>query len=143
MTPALMRTPLLAALVLAACDSSGAAHGALGVDGDLAAGDWPHYAGDAGAMGYSPLADINRDNVSELNVAWVWETGEEPLPGPRLPIPGESVRPGSFEVTPIVLNDTMYVSTPYNRVVALDAATGRELWTFDPGVPSWTRTTRS
>lgn len=105
--------------------------------GDLAAGDWPHYAGDAGAMGYSPLRDIDRDNVSELELAWTWDTGEEPLSGPRLPVPGASVRPGAFQVTPLVVSDTMYLSTPYNRVVALDPSTGRELWVYDPGTVEW------
>ena len=105
--------------------------------GDLSAGDWPSYAGDAGAMGYSPLTDIDRNNVAELELAWTWETGEEPLTGPRLPIPGESVRPGAFEVTPVVVRDTMYLSTPYNRVVALRASTGRELWAYEPGTAAW------
>ncbi len=129
--------------VLAGCaELREAATGAGGVTGDLAAsdlaaGDWPHYAGDAGAMGYSPLNDIDRDNVAGLELAWTWDTGEEPLPGPRLPVPGERVRPGSFEVTPLVLNDTMYLSTPYNRVVALDPSTGREIWVHDPETTAW------
>jgi quinoprotein glucose dehydrogenase len=49
------------------------------------------------------------------------------------------VRAGSFEVTPVVLGDTMYLSTPYNRVVALDPATGTELWSFDPRTVEWGR----
>jgi quinoprotein glucose dehydrogenase len=108
-----------------------------GVAGDLAAGDWPSYGGDAGAMGYSPLEQIDRDNVASLELVWTWDTGEEPISGPRLPVPGASVRPGAFEVTPLVLNDTMYLSTPYNRVVALDPATGRELWSYDPKTVEW------
>ena len=104
---------------------------------ELAEGDWPHYAGDAGAMGYSPLQEINRNNVASLELAWTWDTGEEPLSGPRLPVPGEDVTPGAFEVTPIVVNDTMYLSTPYNRVVALDPSTGQEIWTYDPETIEW------
>ncbi len=103
----------------------------------LAAGDWPSYGGDAGAMGYSPLAEIDRDNVASLELAWSWDTGEEPISGPRLPVPGASVRPGAFEVTPIVVDGTMYLSTPYNRVVALDPATGRERWVHDPQTVEW------
>ena len=133
-----MVVSFLTALTISACGGVGGGDSAtVGHAGDLDAGDWPYYAGDAGAMGYSPLPDIDRDNVSGLGVAWTWETGEEPLSGPRLPVPGESVRPGSFEVTPIVINDTMYVSTPYNRVVALDATNGRELWTYDPKTIEW------
>ncbi len=103
----------------------------------MAEGDWPAYGGDAGAMRYSPLTEINRTNVAELAPAWTWETGEEPLPGPRLPVPGERVRPGNFQNTPVVINDTMYVSTPYNRVVALDAPTGRVIWSYDPKTTDW------
>ncbi len=128
----------LSVIALAGCaELRGTATGDGGAAGDLADGDWPHYAGDAGATGYSPLHDIDRDNVSSLELAWTWDTGEEPLPGPRLPVPGESVRPGSFEVTPLVLNDTMYLSTPYNRVVALDPSTGREIWVYDPETTDW------
>lgn len=100
-------------------------------------GDWPVYGGDDGAMQYAAIDQISRDNVGQLEVAWEWETGEKPLSGPRLPVPGRGVRPGSFENTPLVINDTMIVTTSYNRVVALDAATGEELWTFDPETTLW------
>ena len=129
---------VLTSITLLACgearDGSG---GSAALAGDLDAGDWPHYAGDAGAMGYSPLTDIDRGNVSGLEVAWTWNTDEEPLAGPRLPVPGASVRPGAFEVTPVVVNDTMYLSTPYNRVVALDASSGQEIWAYDPETIEW------
>jgi quinoprotein glucose dehydrogenase len=72
-------------------------------------------------------------------VAWTWETGEKAIPGPRQPIPGQDVRPGSFEATPLVINDTMYLSTSYNRVVALDANTGQEIWSYDPEIIEWGR----
>ncbi len=70
-------------------------------------------------------------------MAWTWHTGDRAIPGPRQPVPGQSVRPGNFEVTPLVVNDTMYVSTPYNRVVALDAGSGRVLWEHDAGTVDW------
>lgn len=128
------RATILTTALLAACGGTRTARSS----GDARPGDdWPAYAGDAGATGYSPLTDIDRDNVSGLELAWTWDTGEEPLAGPRLPVPGASVRPGSFEATPLVLHDTMYVSTPYNRVVALDAATGEEIWAYDPGTTAW------
>ena len=129
----------LVGFLLAGCGPDGTARapGAGGVDGDLAAGDWPSYGGDPGAMGYSPADQIDRDNVGDLTLAWAWETGDEPLSGPRLPVPGETVRPGAFQNTPVALNDTMYVSTPYNRVVALDAATGTEIWSYDPRTWEW------
>ena len=88
--------------------------------------EWPVYGGDPGASKYSPLDDVNRDNVAQLRLAWSWETGEVPKP--------EFVTsPGMFEATPLVVGGVMYLSTSYNRVVALDAATGRELWAYDPG----------
>lgn len=95
-------------------------------------GDWPVYGGDPGGMNYSPLEEIHRGNVDRLRVAWTWETGEKPIPGPRQAIPGQDVYPGKFEAQPVVINDTMYLSTPYNRVVALDAGTGEEIWSYDP-----------
>jgi quinoprotein glucose dehydrogenase len=100
-------------------------------------GNWPVYGGDAGGMKYSALTQITRENVDQLTPAWSWRTGEKLIAGPRLAIPGNQVRPGSFEVTPIVLDDVMYLSTPYNRVVALDAASGKELWTYDPRAYDW------
>ena len=100
-------------------------------------GDWPVYGGDPGGMKYSALTQINRDNVRLLEPAWSWRTGEKPLAGPRLPIPGYEVRPATFQVTPIVLDDVMYLSTGYNRVVALEAESGKELWAFDPRAYDW------
>jgi quinoprotein glucose dehydrogenase len=95
-----------------------------------AAVGWLHYGGDAGAMKYSPLADINRTNVARLEPAWEWRTGESAIPQTDST---KAARPGNFQVTPLVFNDTMVLSTPFNRVVALDAATGTPLWSYDPG----------
>lgn len=94
--------------------------------------DWPVYGRDQAGTKFSPLTSIDRSNVASLEVAWSWDTGESPISGPAAPIRGQTVRPGNFEVTPIVVSDTMYLSTPYNRVVALEAATGEVLWTHDP-----------
>ena len=60
-----------------------------------------------------------------LKLAWQWQTGEQPLAA-------YGTSPGMFEATPLVVGGVMYLSTPYNRVVALDAASGRELWAYDP-----------
>ena len=101
------------------------------------ADDWPVYGGDGGGMKYSALAQIDRSNVTRLEVAWTWLSGEEPIPGPSLAVAGEPVRPGRFEGTPIAVNDTLYVSTPYSRVVALDGTTGGEIWSYDPRAYDW------
>ena len=87
--------------------------------------EWPYYGGDQAGSKYSPLADINTGNVSQLQLAWAWKTGETPLPQ-------YGTRPGTFENTPLMLGDVLYLSTPYNKVVALNAETGAELWRYDP-----------
>ena len=92
--------------------------------------EWPTYGGDAGGMKYSPLADINRANVARLKPAWKWKTGDPANPPADS---GRPARPGNFQATPLMINDTLYLPTPLNQVVALDANDGRELWRFDPG----------
>ncbi len=87
--------------------------------------NWPVYAGDQAASHYSPLAGITRANVAGLAVAWEWRPGEDVNQQ-------FGTRPGNFQNTPLMIDGVLYVSTPYNRVVALDAETGKELWAFDP-----------
>ncbi len=89
------------------------------------AGEWREYGGDPGAMKYSALKNITRDNIGQLRKAWRWSSGERRDTVAR-------VRPGYFEATPLMIGDTLYFPTPYNQVVALDASTGRELWRYDP-----------
>jgi quinoprotein glucose dehydrogenase len=92
--------------------------------------EWTHTEGAPGGGRYSPLADVNRENVARLRVAWhyrhedFWE-GSFPL----------RVNGGtSGESTPIVVGGRLFVTTPANRVIALDPETGRELWVFDPHI---------
>ena len=113
------RHAIVLVLILAAGPVAGTASAAAPDSG------WPYYGGDPGGMKYSPLADINAGNVAGLRLAWQWRTGEQPLPA-------FGTAPGMFEATPVVADGTLYLSTPYNRVVALDAASGRELWAYDP-----------
>lgn len=87
--------------------------------------EWPVYAADAGATHYSSLADVDRANVGRLAIAWEWKPGEDALPA-------FGTRPGNFQNTPLMIDNVLYVSTMYNRVVALDAETGVERWAFDP-----------
>ncbi len=88
--------------------------------------EWPVYAADQAASHYSPLSDIDRTTVAKLAIAWEWKTGDDHVAAP----PG--TRPGNFEDTPIMIDDVLYVTTPFNRVAALNADTGQTLWTFDP-----------
>jgi quinoprotein glucose dehydrogenase len=83
--------------------------------------DWLRVGNDPGCMRYSQLDQINRENVTRLKPAWTYHTRE--LEGRR----GKTI-----ECTPIVIDGVMYITTGYLRVVALDAATGKELWQFDP-----------
>lgn len=88
---------------------------------------WPAYGGDAGGSRYSALARIDRDNVARLEEAWSYRTGEL----------GQGARDGAdltFEATPILFEGTLYLSTAFGVVIALDPATGVERWTHDPGV---------
>src|ERR1043165_7907092 len=92
-----------------------------------APGDWPVYGHDVGGARYSPLTQLTRANVSPLQVAGACHTGM-----PALENLGH--RPPALEVTPIVVDGVMYVSTPTGIVAALDPATGTERWRFDAGV---------
>jgi len=88
--------------------------------------DWPAYANGGGTR-FSPLTGIDRTNVSRLEVAWTFHTGESAFAT-------DAEQKSTFEVTPIVVDGTMYLSTGFNKVIALDAATGKERWRFDPQI---------
>lgn len=87
-----------------------------------ASSEWPAYGGDAGGHRFAPLDQITRGNVAGLRLAWVYRTGD--LMRGR----------GRFEATPLLVDGTLFVSTPLARVVALDPASGAERWTYDPRV---------
>src|SRR5215472_9011801 len=89
--------------------------------------DWPYYGGDAGGSRYSPLAQIDRTNVARLEVAWEYHTGD-------VSDGSDGRRKSAFETTPIVVDGTMYFTTPFNRVIALDPESGKEKWSFDPKI---------
>jgi quinoprotein glucose dehydrogenase len=86
-----------------------------------AAAEWRYWAGDQGDTHYSPLAQINRSNVSKLKPAWTYHSGDK----------GDRGRT-TIECTPIVIGGVMYVTSPMLKVIALEAATGKEIWRFDP-----------
>ncbi|QQS49359.1 MAG: pyrroloquinoline quinone-dependent dehydrogenase [Acidobacteriota bacterium] len=88
---------------------------------------WPAYGRDPGGSRYSPLKRIDRANVDQLKVAWTYRTGAEE-------VKAAASRNAAFESTPILVDGTLYLTTPYSRVIALDPATGVERWTYDPQV---------
>jgi quinoprotein glucose dehydrogenase len=91
------------------------------------ASEWPAYGRDPGGSRYSPLTQINRDNVKNLKVAWSYRTG-------AADVKGRSAHNAAFEATPIFVDGTLYLSTPFNRVIALDPLKGTARWSFDPKV---------
>jgi quinoprotein glucose dehydrogenase len=90
-----------------------------------ATGSWPMVNLDSGAMRYSPLTQITLANVDHLKVAWIYHMKPAPDAGSA---PDNAWRPS--EDQPLVVGNTMFVVTPYSRIVALDPATGREKWVF-------------
>ncbi len=80
--------------------------------------DWPVWGGSPENQHYSSLAQINRSNVKQLQVAWTYDTGEK----------------GGVQTSPLVVGRTLYGISPTQKIFALDAATGKLLWTFDSGI---------
>jgi quinoprotein glucose dehydrogenase len=78
--------------------------------------NWPVYLGGKGRSLYSPLQQINRENVSQLEVAWIYETGDK----------------GEYQANNLILDGVLYTPSPTRKVIALDATTGGELWRWDP-----------
>src|SRR3990172_2072857 len=77
-------------------------------------GDWAYYGRDYTNQRFSPLTEINAGNVKNLKLAWNYHTGKT----------------GTFQASPIVIDGIMYVTTPFNDVIALSADTGNELWHY-------------
>ena len=84
--------------------------------------EWTAYGRDALGGRYSPLTQITRDNVSQLTVAWTYRTGEIDL---------KTRKPVKFEATPLMVDGTLFLSTPFGKVIALDPSTGTERWTYE------------
>lgn len=95
-------------------------------------GEWPAYGGDNSGAKYSPLDQINRDNVADLKIAWEWHS-----PDAEIARDHPELMPGDFQATPIMVDGILYTSTAMCQVVAIDPATGKTLWVHDPG--SWKR----
>ena len=98
--------------------------GGLAAAADRPAG-WEYYGGDQGGSRYSPATAITRDNVENLAVAWTYRTGELKRRGAAL------TANSSNQNTPILVDGNLLVCTPFNRLIALDPATGKERWIFD------------
>jgi quinoprotein glucose dehydrogenase len=116
-----MRSTLATLVMLSlftACQAEPAAEAGSPVAG------WPTYGNDPGGTRYSPLTQIRRDNVSQLQVAWTYRSGEVYA----------KKQGASFEATPILVDGLLVFSTPFNRIIALDAESGKERWIYDPKI---------
>ena len=90
-------------------------------------GEWTHYGADAAGTRYSALKQIDTGNVHKLKVVWTYHTHAlEPAT--------EQNEKAAFEATPIVVNGTLFLSTPFDQVIALDPASGVQRWKYDPQV---------
>lgn len=82
--------------------------------------DWSHYGRTPAGTRFAPFDQINKDNVGQLKLAWSMHTGDVAGPG------------SEDQNTPLQVGDTLYVCTPHNRLIAVDADSGKERWRFDP-----------
>jgi quinoprotein glucose dehydrogenase len=119
-----MRQSSIASLLMLVLSVGASAQDKSKVRGD---GEWSAYGRDPGGSRYSPLKQIDRSNVKTLKAAWTFRTGASD-------VKGRSVNNAAFEATPILVDGTLYFSTPFNCVIALDPAKGTERWSYDPKV---------
>lgn len=99
----------------------------VGASDGVRKGEWRFYGGDQGSGKYSPLDQINRENVQKLKVAWSWDS-------PDLKVVEQKARlyPLGYEATPLMIGGVLYISTSLSQVAAIDAATGKTIWVYDP-----------
>jgi quinoprotein glucose dehydrogenase len=95
--------------------------------------DWKAYGGDAGGNRYVAAREIDRDNVSSLEIAWVHQSGA------LNDLSEEALSRVALQATPILVEDILVYCTQFNQVIALDPGTGAEKWRFDPEVPTDSR----
>jgi len=136
------RAPLilavLASLAVAGYSMTADPHdigGTLGMDkvtptanlgGDMPAGEWHFYGRTPFGQRYSPLDQITPDNVAKLQPAWTYRTGD--VKGP------DDIGETTYQVTPLKIGDALFICTPHNFAIAIDAATGKEKWRYDPKI---------
>jgi quinoprotein glucose dehydrogenase len=122
---------LLACLLwagLARCDAATPPGADPGDAARRPAREWIDYGGDRAGLRYAPLSDVTPENVRSLEIAWVHHSGDV-SDGT-----GAIASTSAYELTPILVDATLYLCTPFNRVIALDPETGAERWSYDPGI---------
>src|SRR5262245_32103887 len=93
------------------------------------AGEWRYYGGDAASTRYSPLSDVTRANVNNLQVAWRWSSPDNDIVKAN-----PTSRPGPYQDTPLMVNGVLYTETSLGAFVAIDPVSGRTLWQYDPEI---------
>ncbi len=111
---------MVPAVALSASYSGVDARRLLSADSPANAGQWMSYGRDYSEQRFSPLKQINADNISQLGLAWYADLSE---------------RGGSYETTPIEVDGRLFLTSPWSKVYAFDAKSGAELWKYDPKVP--------
>src|SRR5579862_6214638 len=128
-----MRTLAAAIPFLLLCILQGGCRSGVTRDTGAPAAEWPSYGNNPENSRYSPLTEITPATVGHLKVAWIYHTGD--VSDGKGTWHGERVRtPSTFEATPLVIEGTMYLVTPFNRIIAIDPETGAEKWQFDPQI---------
>ena len=94
---------------------------------------WEYWGGDPGGTRFSPLKQITPGNVGNLVRAWEFHTGE------LLDRPPAAMARSKFEATPLLVEDSLVLCTPFNEVIALDPGTGAEKWRYDPKISTTQR----
>jgi len=126
-----MRYKLIGGLMLLVLTLYGCGPRKVERDAQAPVEEWPNYGNDPGSSRYSPLTEITRNNLWDLKVAWVYHTGDVSYANSTWN--GKKVwAKSTFEATPLFVDGTLYIVSPFNRIIALDPETGREKWTFDP-----------
>ena len=95
--------------------------------------EWLYYGGDQSGTKFSPLADVNIENVDRLKIAWQWSHFDVPRPDmtSKDGISSLGTIPMGFQNTPLMRDGVLYVTTPYGNAASIDAETGKELWRHD------------
>ena len=117
-SPGVLSFSVLAAIIMASGFALRSAWAHPKSSSSLVAQDWSVYGGSPEYQHYSSLDQINRSNVKQLQVAWSYDTGEQ----------------GGLQTSPLMVDGVLYGISPTQKIFAVDAATGKELWKFDSGI---------
>ena len=124
------RTLVLTASLLLACTSVVGAQSS--TDRATQNTDWTVGTGNFGSQRYSPLDQINKDNVDQLEVAWRWSSPDNQLVKDNEKLQNLRMQLGSHEVSPVKIGNDLFVTTGYSQTAAIDATTGKTKWIYDP-----------